>query len=294
MEEKINRKIKELKEDIKKATEGYPYTNKEINFLTLASLSMILLDDEIEDLILETLRNTLIVFTKKDMNTFYKEIFPNQSKSNTQEEETALYFGAYLYNGKIFRDNIIIVTEEEDTFLLFDNLIHELKHAINEVFLELMEIQGKLSFYSGLAECSEKKIRYEAIDEAFNSYLTKIYLDNLLFLKRFEIEDDEIKQILNDFKMPKSFHYAYEDLVLLCLPLFGSAKVFKELYYASIYKSFYNLDRIIEEALTYTKQSVDLFLYLDKELKKKRKASEIAGLDYQYLQKRIRIKPYLK
>ena len=294
MEEKINRKIEELKEDIKKVTEGYPYTNREINLLTIASLSMILLDDEIEDLVLEALRNNLVVFTKRDIKLVYHKLFPNQSDWYKLKENSALYLGYFLSNKKLAQDHIIIVPEEENIFFLFDNLIHELKHAINEIFPELMEIRGKLSFYSGLAECTETTIYYEAIDEAFNSYLTKIYLDNIFFLKRFKIEDVEIKKILDTFKMPKSFHYAYEEIVLLCLPLFESKRVFKELYYVSLYKSFYNLDQALEKALGHSKDSIDLFLYLDKQLKKKRKDTEIEDLDYQYLQKRVRIKPYLK
>lgn len=294
MEEKINRKIEELKEDIKKVTEGYPYTNREINLLTITSLSMILIDDEIEDLVLEALRNNLVVFTKRDLKTVYHKLFPNQLEWRKLKGSSAFYFGYFLSEGNLYQDHIIIVPEEKNIFFLFDNLIHELKHAINEIFPELMEIRGNISFYSGLAECSEKKIQYEAIDEAFNSYLTKIYLDNILFLKRFEIEDAEIKEILDSFIPPKKYHYAYEEIVLLCLPLFESEHVFKDLYYASLYKSFYNLDQVLERSLGHSKDSIDLFLYLDKQLKKKKKDTEIEDLDYQYLQKRVRIKPYLK
>lgn len=294
MEEKINRKIEELKEDIKKVTEGYPYTNREINLLTIASLSMILLDDEIEDLILEVLRNTFIVFTKNNLKTVYNKLFPNQLDWYKLKDNTALYFGYFLKKGKLKQDHIIIVVEEENIFYLFDNLIHELKHAINEIFPELLEIHGKASFYSGLAEYTEKGICYEAIDEAFNSYLTKIYLDNIHFLKSCKIEDREIKEILDHFISPKNYHYAYEKIVSLCLPLFESKQIFKELYYASLYKSFVNLDKEVEKALNYTQDSIDFFLYLDQVLRKKSNPLEIENLDYKYLQKRVLIKPYLK
>ena len=294
MEDKINEKISELKELISEITEGFFYTKREINILTIASLSMILIDDEIEDLILETLKNTLIIFTSKKIKELYHDLFPNQKDWKTLKHNSALYFGSFLSQGKLCQDHLIIVPEKNDLFWLFDNLIHELKHAINEIFLKFTKYQGTICFYSGLAKCNEKQIFNEAIDEAFNSYLTKIYLDNIKYLKSFNIKDLEIKELLDEFTLPKNYHYAYEKIVLLCLPLFQSKYIFKELYYGSLYKCFSNLDNEITKALGYTKNSAVYFHYLDRELKRRRNFFEELDFDYKYLQNRVRIKPYLK
>ena len=63
MEEKINLKIAEIKETVRKITKHFSYTEEEINMLSIAYISMILLDDEIEDLLMETLNQTYILFT---------------------------------------------------------------------------------------------------------------------------------------------------------------------------------------------------------------------------------------
>ena len=293
MENKINQKIKELKENILLVTQGYPYTEKEINLLTIASLSMILLDDEIEDLLLETLKETFVVFTSIDIKTVYHKLFPEQKEWRSLKANTAMYFGYFLYKGKLRQDHIIIVPQYQDTFLLLDNLIHELKHAINEVFPEFSTYQGQPIFYSGLAQCSEEEICYEGIDEAFNSFLTRIYLENINYLKTFKINDQEIKLILDHFTMPSNYQYAYEKIVLPCLPLFKSQLIFKELYYASLYKTFYNLDRVLSKTLNNI-NSLQFFLYLDKQLKRPNEGEELNYLNNNSLHKRVRIKPYLK
>ena len=51
MEEKINLKIAEIKETVRKITKHFSYIEEEINMLSIAYISMILLDDEIEDLL---------------------------------------------------------------------------------------------------------------------------------------------------------------------------------------------------------------------------------------------------
>ena len=101
----------------------------------------------------------------------------------------------------------------------------------------------------------------------------------------------KIESTMTEFVIPE---YAYERVVELCLPLFESEYLFPKFYYSSLYKNFYELDIALNQALGYTKESTDFFLYLDKLLKEEREIEEIEELDHSYLERKIKIKPYLK
>ena len=71
MEEKINTKIAEIKTTIKEITKHFNYDEEVINILTIVYLSMIMLDDEIEDLLMEVLSKTYILFTGPTHDSFW-------------------------------------------------------------------------------------------------------------------------------------------------------------------------------------------------------------------------------
>ena len=296
MEEKINLKIAEIKETVRKITKHFSYTEEEINMLSIAYISMILLDDEIEDLLMETLNQTYILFTNDTVLKMVEKLEQrkiNEPLRSRLKKSMSTYLGLKIEQKKLENDHLIIISKPKNLYFLFDALIHELKHAINEIFPEFCLTKNSY-FYSGLALAEEQILLYEGIDEAFNSFLVKIYLDNIEYLKEFQISDPKINELLANFHTPKKYHYAFERVVELCLPLFESEYLFPKFYYSSLYKNFYELDIALNQALGYTKESTDFFLYLDKLLKEEREKEEIEELDHSYLERKIKIKPYLK
>ncbi len=296
MEEKINNKIIEIKATIKEITNHFHYTEEEINILTISYLSMIMLDDEIEDLIMEVLSYTYILFTNEAVVKIYQKLL----REPLEEEflykltnDNSAYFGSFIKENQLENEQLIIIGPVDEFYQIFDNVTHELKHAINEIFPEFC-LSDKPYFYSGLAEGTSTNIYYNAIDEAFNSYLVKIYLDNINLLKKFRIKDEKIRNLLYNFKLPKNYRYAYEIITIPCLPLFESEYLFKRFYYSSLYKSFYELDQALYNVFGTTKDSIDFFLYLDEILQREERIKEIENLDYSYLRKRVKITPYLK
>lgn len=296
MEEKINNKLAEIKTNIKKITSHFHYTEEEINILTISYLSMIMLDDEIEDLLMEVLSTTYILFTNEPVVKIYQKIIREPLEESflcKLLNDNSTYFGYMIKDNKLEHEHLIIIGPFDELYQIFDNTTHELKHAINEVFPEFCLSQEPY-FYSGLARGTSTSIDYNAIDEAFNSYLVKIYLDNINFLKKFYIQDPQIRELLKAFKLPKNYRYAYETITIPCLPLFESEYLFKKFYYSCLYKNFYELDQALYNVFGTIKDSIDFFLYLDEVLQREEKIKEIENLDYSYLRKRVKITPYIK
>lgn len=296
MEEKINTKIAETKTTIKEITKHFNYDEEVINILTIVYLSMIMLDDEIEDLLREALSKTYILFTSNPIEEIYQKLLGKKLFRETLiqlKQTNSAYFGSFIVNEQLVNENLIIIGPSSSFYEKVEDVIHELKHAINEVLPEFCSCNEPY-FYSGLAQETSYGIKYDMIDEAFNSYLTKIYLDNINFLKKFSIQDLAIKKILKDFKLPKNYHYAYENITILCEPLFSSKYLFKKFYYSSLYKSFYELDRALYHALGETQDSIDFFSYLDKIYYSQKDITEIENIDYSVLRERVKIKPYFK
>ena len=296
MEEKINNKLAEIKITIKEITKHFHYTEEEINILTISYLSMIMLDDEIEDLLMEVLSTTYILFTNEPVEKIYQRLLRKPLEESFLFKllnDNSTYFGYMIKDNKLEHEHLIIISPADEIYQIFDNVTHELKHAINEIFPEFCLSQEPF-FYSGLARGTSTSIDYNAIDEAFNSYLVKIYLDNINFLKRFYIQDPQISKLVKAFKLPKNYRYAYEIITIPCLPLFESEYLFTRLYYSYLYNSFYELDQALYNVFGTTKDSIDFFLYLDEILQREERIKEIENLDYSYLRKRVKITPYLK
>ena len=124
MEEKMNQKITELKEIIKLIT--YNHTESEINLLTIASLSMIMLDDEIEDLLLEVLNKVPIYFTKDPLIDTYKRMVHNGVNRNILSNlkyDTSAYFGFSINDSELIDNRFMIISLEGPLWLILDNLI---------------------------------------------------------------------------------------------------------------------------------------------------------------------------
>lgn len=249
----INAKLLEVKKRIKKITKHFPYTEENINYLTIVYMAFIMLDESISDFIDEVLNETYCLFTSLSLEEAYKKYIADESIGSKCKESCAVFEGHYYDNGRLVYYPFIIISQEQAGQKLklvdiFDSLIHELKHAINEVIIKCNEN----GFYSGLSYvCKDNKALYSDFDEAFNSYLTKIYLDNITYLKESNIEDIGIRSILNSFQVPETYEYSYDSIVKQSLPLYKVKKIFWIFYNASLYKNRKDLRHHIEEAFDF-------------------------------------------
>lgn len=254
----INTKINLIKKRVINLTSHFPYTKEEINYLTIAYLAFIMLDESISDLIDEVLTKVFCLFTSLSIEEAYELYISSGANGSRFKDSDAVYEGYYCDNeGEIsYIPYLIISTKTCDNISdLFDFLLHELKHALNEVINK----GDKEGFYSGLSYVDSKMfMANENLDEAFNSFLTSIYLENISYLSSQNIEDEGIREIIAKFHLPEKYSYSYSYLVYPSLPLFQNRKIFWGLYNASLYKNMFELNDILMETLHI---SLDEFSY---------------------------------
>lgn len=258
----INATIKEIKKRVTILTKHFPYTEYEINLITLAYIAFTMLDPTIDDMIDEVISNTFIFFTNKSVVEIYKMILPDAQEFIIDELEDAdavTYSYEFDSQKELHFYPFIIIEKNVSINDLLDSTIHELKHRINDV---IIKYNGD-SYYSGLNLNSPLQNDYYNIDEAFNSYLVMIYFNNLLTLKKYNIEDVKIKEILE--QLSKSQSYSYSNLVKPCLPLFQSKTLFWLFYNASLYKDMKPLYDFLDEVFQHQFTWVDFFDALDYE-----------------------------
>lgn len=240
----INEKITEIKLHIKNLVSHFPYTEEEINYLTIAYIAMIMLDESISDLIDEVLIKVYCLFTNLTVEEAHNIYFKYASK---YKDIHGLYEGYFYEEGALLYEPCIIIGSFKRINPLerFDTLLHELKHGVNEIIIK----ESSKGFNSGLSLVTkDNKNHYDNFDEAFNSFLTKIYLENIQYLKSLDIKDEELRKILASFNLPKNYFYSYEQYVLPLEPLFKSRELFWSLYNASIYKNIDELYASLESS----------------------------------------------
>lgn len=240
----INAKITEIKQHIKSLVSHFPYTEEEINYLVIAYIALIMLDESISDLIDEVLTKVYCLFTSLTVEEVHNIYFKYASK---YKDIHGLYEGYFYKEGTLIYEPCIIIGSFKRISILerFDTLLHELKHGINETIIK----ESTKGFNSGLSLVTkDNKNHYDNFDEAFNSFLTKIYLENIQYLKSLDIKDEEIRKILAGFNLPKTYLYSYHKYVLPLEFLFKSRKLFWALYNASIYKNMDELYRTLEDS----------------------------------------------
>ena len=266
MEEKMNNKISEIKGIVKKLTEPYHYTEEQINMITIVYLSMIMLDDEIEDLLMQVLRDTMIIFSNYSVEQTYIKIVGSKvdkKLSSSLKYHRSTYFN-YLVNknGLTGIPFIIIPTNNRELYDIIDSLIHEIKHAINEVIPRFFTKDGKGYYYSGLALVGENEIYFEALDEAFNSFLTKIYLDIITSIKKDTITDKSLKNLLNWWQSPRVYEYS-SDIAKRYQKVFSSKYLFPIFYNVSLYKKMETLDEAINNLFQHKRKAIDFYMDLE-------------------------------
>ena len=239
----INEKIKEVIKRTKELTKHFPYTDKEIYILALCYIAIASIDNDITDLLDEVFSKVYIFFNNKKANKFIKEI---------EGREVLSYCGAHTKYEEDGCEYIIINTfqiPKNKYYIanLFIIAIHEIKHAMNCIINTHITKPTGEYVYSGL---NGRPNGSSVLDEAFNYYLTRIYLIQLFNLKEEnEITHPEIKRILDSFYINTRGLFDYRPAYLL-RKLFLDEKFFILLYNAALYRdldSFYGeLARITE------------------------------------------------
>ncbi len=234
----INERIKEIKSRIKNITAHFSYSDEIINILTLCYLAITTFDNEVEDILEEVLSTRYILVNSGEYDKMLKKYYPLVD----------IYLDTYMPpsfdDNRVYKNDFIIISNNNtngllsgNTCNLLDSFIHEIKHAMNSIINIYDNQKGYGIFYCGLSEMNNEEIIYKMLDETFNSFMVKIYLNILAKLSKDNIQDEQIKKILESFNF-KCYHYSYSKETRLLEPLFCNAKLFPLFYNAALYKDY--------------------------------------------------------
>lgn len=254
----INTTIIEVKKHLKNITSHFPYSEYELNIFTIIYIAMASIDNDIIDLLDETFTRVFIL------------INPNYDNPNLElnqviqkyDENINLYYAELIpptiTNEKNYQNSFIVINLNKNKPLsdLLDSIIHELKHSINSIINSFMP--GKTAFYRvGLETQTFVNNRLiltinAYIEETFNSYLSKIYLEAIQGLKSLPITNPEILAILDEFSL-KDYQYSYNAITHLLIPLFQNQILFPLFYNAALYKDYsplqFEIERIFDTSI---------------------------------------------
>lgn len=247
----INDKIKEIRKRIKELTKHFPYTEDEINILTLCYVAIASVDNDIIDLLDETFRRVFILFNNGQFN---------KALAKAEGREILTYGGMHINPSSDDNCEYIVVNifnlpwDSYYTNLIFDIIIHEIKHTLNCIIKSHITRYGMKFNYSGLTGRSEKFCIFlddenpYLLDESFNCFMTRIYLGQIAYLKDCgEIKDPKIKKILKTFNSDlDGMRHPYKSTYLL-EKLFKDEEFFKHFYNAALYRDLDTLYNALSE-----------------------------------------------
>lgn len=247
--------IKQIKELIQKITKHFHYDDYIINILTICYIAIVSVDQDVSDILEEVLSTKYILENDGSFNRFLNKYYPDiDIFCDTYYEPS---FNSENCNADDFI--VLAIFEHFDICDIIEGFIHELKHAMNSI----IKRYDKGIFRCGLCEITnfnkERIFRYELIEEAFNSFLTKIYLKQILKLKKLKIEDPGIRRLLKDFKI-ENYVYSYDKITSLLEPLFCDSELFRLFYNAALYKDYEPLYTKLESIFCTDLDTIDMMV----------------------------------
>lgn len=265
----INLKIKEVKERLTLLTKHFPYTEEQINIFTICYIAIASIDNDITDLLDEVFSRVYILFNNGCFDNMLSKL-----GCPSREQMNANTLTGWNLNGKDGYEFINIYINNSYGFIikLFANLIHEIKHSINNIINCFKKKYNESFIFFGLSfiridEYHYKRVRI-IIDEFFNSFITNIYLRQIETLKYSDIEDEDIKSILNSFCLGSRTLYSYSFTTKMWEKLLSDQDVFTIFYNAALYHDYLPLNKFLAKIFSQDMKGKaipfdDLLDYLD-------------------------------
>lgn len=302
----INVKIKEVKERLTQLTKNFPYTEEQINIFTICYITMASIDNDITDLLDEVFSRVFILFNNGNFDKLLTKLgasidnggFHKTPDFDLNCKDNYEYINININKTKIFGMICLPV--------LFEYIIHEIKHSINAV-VKSFETDGKESYSNnGIYFYKyDGSTYYEAnimLDEAFNSFITKIYLATIKDLSQMSIDDEGISTILREYNLDDNYLYAY-----LCTeiwePLFKDQTIFTTFYNAALYHDYLPLNELLAKIFNQDMEGKaipfdDLLDYLNELSENYENGSHknienyLKKISKEYPKRKLKIKPY--
>lgn len=244
-----NVKIAEIKSRIRNIVGIFPYTDFEIDILTIIYFAIASVDNDITDLLDEVLGRVFILFNHGEFNQILEML--KISPENLGGYNIPGFDEYGKDNNEFIFINLPECSDNKTLKMIINDLlestIHEIKHAINGIINAHKQAENVGYLYSGLSTYSTKYSKINILlDECFNCFLTYIYCNMIGKLKEMNITDSGIKRILDAFTYKDEEAYSYGSTYLL-ERLFYDNDCFRIFYNATIYKDYEPLVQMLSE-----------------------------------------------
>lgn len=276
----INEEINAVKLRIKSITKHFYYSEEVIDILAICYIAIVSFDNDVMDILEEVLATKCILINGEGFETVFENYyfdfnpFLDRYVEPTFDEKSICDDDFIV----IRKFNILGMGEEWSYYDvnrpicgILESFLHEIKHAMNSI----IKRYNNGLFYCVLCVIDVYDGRdYELLEEAFNSFLVYLYLQQVEKLLNYDIEDMGIKTILERFSLG-AYRYSYYKVTRLLAPLFSEKELFRLFYNAVLFKDYNPLFLALKRRL-----GNNIFYILHELLEKFSKGIDCSICDY--------------
>jgi len=233
--------FKEARKRVINLTKHFGYSEFQINLLTISYAAIVNFDSEVEDIIEYVLATKYILFASADTIKRLAECYPDVNNGDIYELPS-------FDSNRRYEDDFIVIRTKLNRSLrdYLDIVIHELKHTMNTIVNSYDKSEDNAYLNCGLAYVDLKNRYYfKYLEEAFNSYMTYLYLKVIEHQMKHDKSCKEISSILDCFNMTL-YQYAYAKVAEILEPMFKDKELFRLFYNAALYKDYDSLYDVLE------------------------------------------------
>lgn len=241
----INEKLDAVILRVRSITKHFNYSEDVINILAICYIVIVSFDNDISDILEEVLATKYILVGSEGIYDVLEQNYPMldifaDTYVEPSFDEKEIYNDDFIFIRKfnlIKSKNSSYYYENRPVCKILESFLHELKHAMNSV----INRYKNGVFYCGICMINNKgERRFELLEEAFNSFLICLYLQQVNKLKDYNIQEEGIRTILESFSL-EEYAYSYLNITSLLVPFFSDKELFTLFYNAVLYKDFATL-----------------------------------------------------
>lgn len=238
----ISEKLDDVILRVRSITKHFNYSEDVINILVICYIAIVSFDSDVSDILEEVLATKYILVGPEEFYDVLKQYYPRldifaDTYVEPSFDEENIYNDDFILIRKfniMNKNKSLFYYENRPVCKILESFLHEIKHAMNSV----INRYKNGTFYCGICMINEKgERRFELLEEAFNSFLTYLYLQQVNKLKQYHIQDEGIKAILELFSL-EGYTYSYLNITNLLVPYFFDRELFSLFYNAVLYKDF--------------------------------------------------------
>lgn len=250
----MNKLLTKIKSHVISLTQHFHYDEDIINILTLCYFAIVSFDEDVKDILEMVLCSKYILVNDGSYDEMLKKYYPDINS------ETDNYKEPSFDNNERYNDDFIIICDwrphshkrKANYYIrdVLDSFLHEIKHAMNSIIKSFDKNGNRAVFHCGIYTMTSRIPgdlgKFLLLDESFNCFLIKLYLEQIERIKNCDIKDQGLNHLLQNFSL-YAYAYSYDKTTRLLEPIFSNEEMFKLFYNATLFKDFKPLFDRLEE-----------------------------------------------